>query len=56
MEAPGEAGAGGHPSLQAGGGEEPSLLPKLMEDSRKHFSQLVHGRVHVPGEGPCRGS
>lgn len=43
-------------SLQAGAGADPSILPKLVKDSRKHFSQLIHGGVHVPVEKPCRGS
>ena len=53
-EAKGEAGARSHPSLQAGRGVGPSLLPKLVKDSRQHLCQLIHGRVHVPWEKPHR--
>lgn len=31
------------------------LLPKLLQDSREHFSQLVHGGIHVPWEKAHRG-
>lgn len=32
------------------------FLPKLLQDSREHFSQLVHGGIHVPWERAHRGS
>lgn len=31
------------------------LLPKLLQDSGEHFSQLVHGGIHVPWERAHRG-